>query len=133
MKTFPINHALRLWCPLPLKGDHLLFKTTLKRWCFSKVLFMCCLQALVPITKEVIVPLDLHRFIIGQRGREVRQMMDDHDVNISVPSPDQGSDVILVKGSPANVARAEQALMDRVKDLEAEKEDRVGQGSRSSG
>jgi polyribonucleotide nucleotidyltransferase len=44
-----------------------------------------CLQALVPITEEMNVPYDLHRFIIGTKGRDVRKMMEDNDVNISIP------------------------------------------------
>ena len=43
------------------------------------------LQALVPITEEMEVAFDLHRFIIGQKGRDVRKMMEDNDVNISIP------------------------------------------------
>ncbi len=40
------------------------------------------LIALVPITSEVAVPYDLHRFIIGQKGKDVREMMTTFDVNI---------------------------------------------------
>ena len=40
------------------------------------------LLALVPITAEVPVPFDLHRFIIGQKGKDVREMMTTYDVNI---------------------------------------------------
>ena len=72
------------------------------------------------------MPLDYHRFIIGQRGREVRQMMDDYDVNISIPSASDQSDVIRVTGAPVNVERAEEALKAKVTQLEADKEDRVG-------
>ncbi len=69
--------------------------------------------------------MDYHRFIIGQRGREVRQMMDEFDVNISIPSPDDNSDIIKVTGSPANVIRAEKGLAAKVQQLDADKEDRV--------
>jgi len=37
---------------------------------------------LIPVTVEVSVPFDLHRFIIGQKGKDVREMMNAHDVNI---------------------------------------------------
>ena len=39
-------------------------------------------MALVPVTEEVPVPFDLHRFIIGQKGKDVREMMTTFDVNI---------------------------------------------------
>lgn len=40
------------------------------------------LLALIPVTVEVSVPYDLHRFIIGQKGKDVRELMNTHDVNI---------------------------------------------------
>ena len=38
------------------------------------------LEALVPITIEVEVPYDLHRYIIGQKGSGIRKMMDEFEV-----------------------------------------------------
>lgn len=45
------------------------------------------LMALVPVTIEVAVPFDLHRFIIGQKGKDVREMMTAFDVNIKSNNP----------------------------------------------
>ena len=75
--------------------------------------------------KEVNVQVDYHRYIIGQRGVSVREMMDKHDVNISIPAAADGSDVILITGAPNNVAKAHKTLMKKVKELDAEQEDRV--------
>ncbi|XP_013393954.1 vigilin [Lingula anatina] len=83
------------------------------------------LMALVPITEEVNVPFDFHRFIIGQRGRDVRKMMEEFDVNISIPPADNRSDIVKVTGPRANVARAVEGLNARVEELEKEKEDRA--------
>ena len=47
------------------------------------------LQELIPISVEMEIPFEFHRYIIGQKGREVRSLMDEHDVNILVPSPDK--------------------------------------------
>lgn len=80
---------------------------------------------LVPISKEINVPFDFHRFIIGQKGRDVRRLMDEFNVNISVPPQQQQSDVITIKGPPANVQRAEEALAMKVQELEHEKEERL--------
>ncbi|KAL4221822.1 hypothetical protein ACF0H5_020076 [Mactra antiquata] len=80
---------------------------------------------LVPITKEVNVPFDFHRYIIGQKGKDVRKLMDDYNVNISIPPQQQHSDIIKVTGPPANVQRAEDALAEKCKTLELEKEDRM--------
>lgn len=41
------------------------------------------LQALVPVTIEVDVPFDLHRYIIGQKGSGIRRMMDEFEVTRS--------------------------------------------------
>lgn len=46
-------------------------------------------------------------------------------VNIWVPQPEKQLDVIKVTGLEANVERAKQGLLERVKELQAEQEDRV--------
>jgi len=82
------------------------------------------MRALLPITLEVEVPYDLHGQIIGQKGKDVRQMMEDHDVNISIPALDLHSDVIKVTGPPAKVESARLALKKRVEELEEERKQR---------
>lgn len=82
------------------------------------------LLALVPVTQDVAIPNEFHRYVIGQKGAEVRRMMDEYDVNISVPAANKISDVISVTGAPANVLKAEEALLSKVHELEKEKEDR---------
>ena len=69
--------------------------------------------------------MDYHRFIIGMKGREVQNMMKEFDVNISIPSSDEGSDVIKIYGAPANVERAEKAIEEKVRQLDDQKEERV--------
>jgi polyribonucleotide nucleotidyltransferase len=83
------------------------------------------LKDLVPITAEVSIPFEFHRFIIGQKGKEVREMMNEFDVNIRVPAADQQSDIILVSGVPAHVENAKEGLAEKMKKLEEEKEDRI--------
>lgn len=83
------------------------------------------LKDLVPITAEVPVPFEFHRFIIGQKGKEVREMMNEFDVNIRVPAADQQSDIILVSGVPAHVEKAKEGLVEKMKQLELEKEERI--------
>ena len=75
-------------------------------------------QAKVPVTEEVAVPYDLHRFIIGQKGRDVRRLMSDHDVNVSIPPADERSNVVRITGAPAAVQAARAALAERVEQLE---------------
>jgi len=83
------------------------------------------LLELVPITAEVSVPYEFHRFIIGQKGVGVREMMNNYDVNIRVPSVEAKSDLILISGVPSNVEAAKVGLADRLAELEAEKEDKI--------
>jgi len=83
------------------------------------------LLELVPITAEVSVPYEFHRFIIGQKGVGVREMMNNFDVNIRVPSVDAKSDVILISGVPSNVEAAKVGLAERLAELEAEKEEKI--------
>uniref|UniRef100_A0A3Q3JFH3 Vigilin n=1 Tax=Monopterus albus TaxID=43700 RepID=A0A3Q3JFH3_MONAL len=83
------------------------------------------LLALVPITEDVEVSYELHRYIIGQKGSGIRKMMEEYEVNIWVPQPEKQLDVIKVTGLATNVVRAKQGLLDRVKELQAEQEDRA--------
>uniref|UniRef100_A0ACB8EWQ4 Uncharacterized protein n=1 Tax=Sphaerodactylus townsendi TaxID=933632 RepID=A0ACB8EWQ4_9SAUR len=63
------------------------------------------LLVLVPITVDVDVPFDLHRYIIGQKGAGIRKMMEEYEVSISVPQPEQQSDVIKITGLVPNALR----------------------------
>ncbi|XP_045919700.1 vigilin [Micropterus dolomieu] len=83
------------------------------------------LLALVPITEDVEVSYELHRYIIGQKGSGIRKMMEEYEVNIWVPQPEKQLDVIKVTGLAANAERAKQGLLERVKELQAEQEDRA--------
>jgi len=83
------------------------------------------LLELVPITAEVSVPYEFHRFIIGQKGVGVREMMNNFDVNIRVPSVEQKSDLILISGVPSNVEAAKVGLLEKLTELEAEKADKL--------
>lgn len=55
-------------------------------------------QELIPIEVEVSIPYEFHRYIIGQQGKEVRSLMKECSVNITVPPSDQQSDIIVVSG-----------------------------------
>lgn len=83
------------------------------------------LKALVPVSIEVEVPFELHRYIIGQKGSGIRKMMDEFEVNIQVPAPDQQSDKISITGLANHLDRAKEGLLDRVKELQADQEDRA--------
>ncbi|XP_034386396.1 high density lipoprotein binding protein a isoform X2 [Cyclopterus lumpus] len=83
------------------------------------------LKALVPVTIEVEVPFDLHRYIIGQKGSGIRKMMDEFEVNIQVPAPEQQSDKISITGLANHLDRAKEGLLERVKELQADQEDRA--------
>jgi len=83
------------------------------------------LKALVPVTIEVEVPFELHRYIIGQKGSGIRKMMDEFEVNIQVPAPELQSDIIAITGLATHLDRAKEGLLERVKDLQSEQEDRA--------
>ncbi|XP_032381010.1 high density lipoprotein binding protein a [Etheostoma spectabile] len=83
------------------------------------------LKALVPVTIDVEVPFELHRYIIGQKGSGIRKMMDEFEVNIQVPAPEQQSDKIFITGLANHLDRAKEGLLERVKELQADQEDRA--------
>jgi polyribonucleotide nucleotidyltransferase len=82
------------------------------------------LLELVPITLEMDVPFDLHRSIIGQKGADVRKLMNQYDVHIELSPPQQKLDVIKITGTPKNVEEAKVAIHERVKQLEADRHDK---------
>lgn len=82
------------------------------------------LLALVPVTDSVHIPFAYHRFIIGQRGKGVRDLMTRHEVNFTFPPTDQQSDVVSVTGLRENIEEAKQALLERVRELDEERADR---------
>lgn len=83
------------------------------------------LKALVPVSIVVEVPFELHRYIIGQKGSGIRKMMDEFEVNIQVPAPELQSDIISITGLATLLDRAKEGLLERVKELQAEQEDRA--------
>lgn len=82
------------------------------------------LLELVPITETMTIPFDYHRFIIGAKGANVRQMMDEFDVNISIPPSKDESDQVVIVGTRPKVNKAIEALEQKVAEIEAENEDR---------
>lgn len=79
---------------------------------------------LIPITKEINVAFDLHRSIIGQKGRDVRELMSRYDVHIELSPQDQQLDIIKITGAPLNIEDAIVAIDERVKELELDRKDR---------
>ncbi|PSN46530.1 Vigilin [Blattella germanica] len=80
---------------------------------------------LVPITVEVNVPFDFHRSIIGQKGNNVRDLMNRYDVHILMSPADQHLDIIKISGAPADVEQARIAVEERCKEIEIERQDRL--------
>ncbi|KAG7307616.1 hypothetical protein JYU34_007838 [Plutella xylostella] len=76
----------------------------------------------VPITIEVEVPFPLHRLLAGQKRRELMQT---YDVHIQLPPVEEESDIVKVTGTPTNVERAREVLVDKIDEMEKEKEDRL--------
>jgi hypothetical protein len=106
----------------PRKKSDLIYITGKKENCEAA---QNALLSLIPISADVDVPFELHRFIIGQKGREVRDLMETYDVSITVPPASTESDVIKITGAKQNVENAKQAILERVRKLEDEKQDRV--------
>lgn len=79
---------------------------------------------LVPVTEEIQVAFDLHRSIIGQRGKDVRELMNKFDVHIELSPPADKLDTIRVSGTPTNVEAAKIAIAERVQELELDRADR---------
>ncbi|PIK42579.1 putative vigilin [Apostichopus japonicus] len=59
-----------------------------------------------------------------EKGDGIRQLMTTHDVNIAIPPADQQSDTVTVVGTATCVDGAVAALMEKVKELDSEQEDK---------
>lgn len=82
------------------------------------------LLELVPVTEEVNVPFDIHRWIIGQNGRDVRALMNRFDVHIELSPPEEKLDIIKITGAPSSIIEAKKAIDERVEEYEANRKDR---------
>ena len=88
------------------------------------------LLSLIPVEVEVQVPYDYHRFIIGQKGKDVRELMEQFDVSVSVPPSTEKKDTIRITGAAENAAGARDAILSRVQQLEGDKQDREARSFR---
>ncbi|CAJ0581839.1 unnamed protein product, partial [Mesorhabditis spiculigera] len=82
------------------------------------------LLALVPISKQVTVPFEMHRFLIGRGGETVRKIMQDCDVNIAIPKEEQQTEEITITGAHEAVELAIQAIDEKRVEFDAQAEDR---------
>jgi len=82
------------------------------------------LLAQIPITEVVRVPFDFHKNLIGRGGKEIRRLMQDYNVSISIPPQDLHSDEITVEGSPTNVRDVVELINSRVEEYENMAKDR---------
>ncbi|KAG5319977.1 VIGLN protein, partial [Pseudoatta argentina] len=79
----------------------------------------------VPITIQVDVPFDFHRSIIGQKGKDVRELMNTYDVHIMLSPAEEKLDYIKISGTPSCVQSAKEAILEKCEALKAEREDRA--------
>jgi len=71
------------------------------------------------------VPFNFHGQLIGQKGKEIRQIMDECEVTIAVPKPEEHSDVIKITGPPSKVDGARKMIEKKLQALEEERKQRV--------
>ncbi|KAK6060058.1 KH domain protein [Cooperia oncophora] len=81
------------------------------------------LLSMVPVSKVINVPIEMHRGLIGRGGETVRKLMQDYDVNISIPKNNE-SDEITVTGPSENVEEALEKIREKIAEFEALAEDR---------
>jgi len=77
------------------------------------------LHDLVPVNLEVEVPFEYHRFIIGQKGEDIRELMNRFNVNIKVPNHEEQSSIVVVTGTAENAKAAQGGLEARMDEIRA--------------
>lgn len=78
------------------------------------------LEALIPITRPVPVPFDMHRELIGRAGVDIRKFQETYDVNLKIPPAEERRDEVYVTGQAQQVDAAVEALAEKVDAHEAE-------------
>ena len=79
----------------------------------------------MPVKVQVKVSQVLHRFIIGPKGRGIQELVQELDVNVSIPSANEKSDVVTIQGSRKDVEAMCVALEAKVRQLEDSNTQRV--------
>lgn len=79
----------------------------------------------MPVQVEMMVPFDYHGQLIGQKGKEIRQIMDECEVTIIIPKPDDRSNTIKISGPPGKIAHAQDVIQGKVQRLEDDRKQRV--------
>lgn len=59
------------------------------------------------VTEEVVAPAWLHRFIIGRKGENIKNITRDLP-HVTVTFPKEGGDVIAIEGPPEEVKHAKE-------------------------
>jgi len=71
------------------------------------------------------VPFDFHGQLIGQKGKEIRQIMEQCEVTIAIPKSDERSDIIKIIGPPSKIGGARDMIEKKLQTLEEERRQRV--------
>uniref|UniRef100_A0A8C9T901 Vigilin n=1 Tax=Scleropages formosus TaxID=113540 RepID=A0A8C9T901_SCLFO len=93
------------------------------------------------VTMECVIAQKFHRSIMGPKGLRIQQITREHNVQIkfperedvqerisempTLPAPELHSDIIAITGLACHLDRAKEGLLERVKELQAEQEDRA--------
>lgn len=72
------------------------------------------------------IPTDLHRYVIGHKGQEVRQLNNDFGVVVSVPPVASGRRTVTITGRQEDVHLAQEAITRKINRLVDGKRHKVG-------
>lgn len=64
------------------------------------------------------VPIKYHQRLIGPNGAHVRELSERHDVQVSIPRSDSGSEAISITGYEVNANACREDIENIIKDLE---------------
>ena len=81
------------------------------------------LMWLVPVDKEIIVPFEYHKNIIGKGGAFLRQIQDKFRVTCRMPKAEEQSDRIAINGLPGEIEKAQRKIEEKITELEQLKQD----------
>lgn len=75
------------------------------------------MQKLIPVSVDLDIPTHLHRYIIGHRGQEVRQLNNDFGVEVFVPPVASCRRNVTITGQHKAVHLAQEAISRKINEI----------------
>ena len=106
----------------PAKKEPVIKVTGRKENCAKAIAAM---ELLVPVEEFIEIEADLHKFVIGRSGENIRKMMTEHSVFVKFPNPKSGKTDVKVEGTQSGIDDFKAAVKTLLAEFEASAAERA--------